>query len=277
MGLSIHNTGTLGMRNQLNSTNGVVKSSMQKIASGLKINSAQDDASAYTISMSMSATARSLAQANQNTQTSNAMMSVASGAIGSSVENLSMLKEKLLNAANGTNSDSDISALQKEVDQVTAQLNDNASTTFNGKYLIDGSMNGSNASNVQGSNGSDAQLSISNMTAQGLGLQDENGISTIDLTSSDGIASALDLVDTAMQSALSQQTQIGAQQQALQYSSDNYTTSEYNTIAAQSTIADADVAKESMMMQQEQTLAKVNLFMIAQSNQNGSSVLALLR
>ncbi|MBP2632944.1 MAG: fliC [Firmicutes bacterium] len=274
MGLS---TSIVGMRNQLNSANAVVKSSMQKIASGLKINSAQDDASAYTISVSMSATALSLAQANQNTQTSSAMMSVASGAIGSSVENLSTLKEKLLNAANGTNSDSDISALQKEVDQVTSQLNDNASATFNGKYLIDGSMSGSNASNVQGSNGSDAQLSISDMTAQGLGLQDGNGNSTIDLSSSDGIANAIDLVDTALQSALSQQTQIGAQQQALQYSSDNYATSEYNTIAAQSTIADADVAKESMKMHQGQVLAQVNLLMMAQSNQNGSSVLALLR
>ena len=277
MGISVQNTGTLGMRNHLNSTNAIVKSSMQKIASGLKLNSAQDDASAYTISISMSAVALSLSRANQNAQTSNAMMSVASGAIGSSVDNLSTLKEKLLNAANGTNSDSDISALQKEVDQVTSQLNDNATTTFNGKYLIDGSMNGSNASNVQGSNGSDAQLSIGDMTAKGLGLQDGNGNSTINLSSSNGIANAIDLVDTAMQSALSQQTQIGAQQQALQYSSDNYTTSEYNTIASQSTIADANIAKESMKMHQGQVLAQVNLAMMAQSNQNGSSVLALLR
>lgn len=277
MGVSIHNMGTLRMQNQLHSTNAVVQSSMQKIASGLKINSAKDDAAAYTISMSMSATSRSLAQANQNTQTSSAMMSVASGAVSSSVENLSTLKEKLVNAANGTNNDSDISALQKEVDQVTAQLNENASVTFNGKYLIDGSMSGSNASNVQGSNGSDAKLSLGDMTAEGLGLQDGEGNSTIDLSSSDGIANAIDLVDTAMQSALSQQTQIGAQQQALQYSSDNYTTSEYNTTAAQSTIADADIAKESIKMHQGQVLAQANLFMIAQSNQNHSGVLALLR
>lgn len=276
MGISINNS-ALGMRNQLSSTNGVIQSNTQKIASGLRINSAQDDASAYTISMSMSAEARSLAQANQNTQTSNAMMSVANGAIGSSVANLSTLKEKLLKAANGTNNDSDISALQKEVDQVTAQLNENANVTFNGKYLIDGSMSGSNASNVQGSKGSDTKLSIGNMTAAGLGLQDGDGNSTIDLSSSDGIANAIDLVDAALQSALSEQTKIGAQQQGLQYSSNNYTTSEYNTIASQSTIADADIAKSSMTMQQEQVLAKATLFMIAQSNQNNSGVLALLR
>lgn len=277
MGVSINNTSSLGMHNQLNSTNGIVKSSMQKIASGLRINSAKDDASAYAISISMSAEVRSLAQANQNTQTSNAMMSVASGAISSTTESLSMLKEKLLNAANGTNNDTDISALQKEVDQVTAQVNDNASVTFNGKYLIDGSMSGSNASNVQGSQGIDAKLSIGDITATGLGLQDKNGNSTIDLSSSEGIANAIDLVDKAMQSTLSQQSQIGAQQQALQYSSDNYTTSEYNTTAAQSTIADADVAKESMKMHQGQILAQANLLMMAQANQNHSGVLALLR
>lgn len=265
------------MNNQLNSTNGIVKSSMQKIASGLNLNSAKDDASAYAISISMSAEARSLAQANQNTQTSNAMMSVASGAISSTTESLSSLKEKLLNAANGTNNDSDISALQNEVDQVTAQVNDNASVTFNGKYLIDGSMSGSNASNVQGSQGSDAKLSIGDITAAGLGLQDENGTSTIDLSSSEGIANAIDLVDKAMQSTLSQQSQIGAQQQTLQYSSDNYTTSEYNTTAAQSTIADADVAKESMKMHQGQILAQANILMMVQANQNHSGVLALLR
>jgi flagellin len=84
---------------------------------------------------------RSLDQANQNAQNGGSMMKVAEGAVSSTVEILKTLKEKAVNAANDTNTDSDRATIQKELDQSIDQINDNANVTFNGKYLVDGSHN----------------------------------------------------------------------------------------------------------------------------------------
>ena len=84
---------------------------------------------------------RSLDQANQNTQNGSSMMKVAEGAVSSTVEILKTLKEKAVNAANDSNTDSDRQTIQKELDQSIDQINDNANVTFNGKYLVDGSKN----------------------------------------------------------------------------------------------------------------------------------------
>ena len=107
----------------------------------MKINSAADDASGYAISERMRVQIRSLDQANQNTQNGSSMMKVAEGAVSSTVEILKTLKEKAVNAANDSNTDSDRQTIQKELDQSIDQINDNANVTFNGKYLVDGSKN----------------------------------------------------------------------------------------------------------------------------------------
>jgi flagellin len=84
---------------------------------------------------------RGLDQANSNTQNGNAMMKVAEGAVSSTVDILKTLKEKVINAANDTNTDSDRQTIQKELDQSIDQIDDNANITYNGKYLVDGSHN----------------------------------------------------------------------------------------------------------------------------------------
>ena len=84
---------------------------------------------------------RSLDQDNRNTQNGNSMLKVAEGAVANTVEIISTLKEKVLNAANDTNTDSDRSQIQKELDQMVDQIDDNANVTYNGKYLVDGSHN----------------------------------------------------------------------------------------------------------------------------------------
>jgi len=84
---------------------------------------------------------RSLDQANQNTQNDSAMMKTAEGAVSSTVEILKSLKEKAINAANDSNTDADRATIQKEMNQYIDQIDDNALTTFNGKYLVDGSKN----------------------------------------------------------------------------------------------------------------------------------------
>jgi flagellin len=84
---------------------------------------------------------RSLDQDNRNTQNGNSMMKVAEGAVSSTVEILKTLKEKVINAANDSNTDEDRQTIQKELNQSVDQINDNANVTYNGKYLVDGTHN----------------------------------------------------------------------------------------------------------------------------------------
>jgi len=136
-----NNMSAVSTLNTLNKNSNALQKSLSKVSSGMKINSAQDDASGYAISERMRVQIRSLDQANQNTQNGSSMMKTAEGAVSSTVEILKSLKEKAINAANDTNTDSDRVTIQKEIDQFIDQVDDNALTTFNGKYLVDGSKN----------------------------------------------------------------------------------------------------------------------------------------
>ena len=136
-----NNMTAINTLNTLNKNSSALSKSLQKVSSGMKINSAADDASGYAISERMRVQIRSLDQANQNTQNGSSMMKVAEGAVSSTVEILKTLKEKAVNAASDSNTDSDRQTIQKELDQSIDQINDNANVTFNGKYLVDGSKN----------------------------------------------------------------------------------------------------------------------------------------
>ena len=136
-----NNMSAIHTLNTLNNNSTALSKSLAKVSSGMKINTAQDDASGYAISERMRVQIRSLDQSNQNTQNDLSMMKTAEGAVSSTVEILKSLKEKAINAANDSNTDSDRQTIQKEMDQFIDQIDDNALTTFNGKYLIDGSKN----------------------------------------------------------------------------------------------------------------------------------------
>ena len=136
-----NNMSALSTLNTLNKNSSALSKSLQKVSSGMKINSAADDAYGYAISERMRVQIRSLDQANSNAQNGGSMLKVAEGAVSSTVEILKTLKEKAVNAANDTNTDSDRQTIQKELDQSIDQINDNANVTFNGQYLVDGSKN----------------------------------------------------------------------------------------------------------------------------------------
>ena len=136
-----NNMSALSTLNTLNKNSSALSKSLQKVSSGMKINSAADDASGYAISERMRVQIRSLDQANSNAQNGGSMLKVAEGAVSSTVDILKTLKEKAVNAANDTNTDQDRLTIQKELDQSIDQINDNANVTFNGQYLVDGSKN----------------------------------------------------------------------------------------------------------------------------------------
>ena len=177
-----NNMTAINTLNTLNKNSSALSKSLQKVSSGMKINSAADDASGYAISERMRVQIRSLDQANQNTQNGSSMMKVAEGAVSSTVEILKTLKEKAVNAANDSNTDSDRQTIQKELDQSIDQINDNANVTFNGKYLVDGSKN------------SKGNATYTVLTNQSLGTKTSATTMLTDLTARSG--DSLEIVDT---------------------------------------------------------------------------------
>ena len=177
-----NNMTAINTLNTLNKNSSALSKSLQKVSSGMKINSAADDASGYAISERMRVQIRSLDQANQNTQNGSSMMKVAEGAVSSTVEILKTLKEKAVNAANDSNTDSDRQTIQKELDQSIDQINDNANVTFNGKYLVDGSKN------------SKGNATHTVLTNQSLGTETTASTKLTDLTARSG--DSLEIHDT---------------------------------------------------------------------------------
>lgn len=239
--------------------------SMQRVASGSRYTSAADDPAGYAILQSMYASIGAVHQANSNAQTANSMLQTAGGAASNTVSALSSLRSTLLEAANGTNGETDLAALQKSVTQTIAAVNDNASVTYNGKQLLDGSQTIA----VQGADGYQ-NVALGNLTAQGLGLTDSEGKSTIDLTDTTSISDALSTVDKALGSALDQSTSIGAAQQGLTYQAANTTTQEENLYATASTQGDTDIAAESVNLASGNAQSQAALFAIKQGLQSFS-------
>ena len=424
-----NNMSAISTLNTLNKNSSALSKSLQKVSSGMKINGAADDASGYAISERMRVQIRGLDQANQNTQNGSSMMKVAEGAVSSTVDILKTLKEKVINAANDTNTDADRQTIQKELDQSIDQINDNANVTYNGKYLVDGSHNSSvtatttsmtnqslntatafdstfnkltdrngNSLNIQSSDtitfsyvkegktttvsvsgaskiselitqvsadiiagtadsvigkdvagdtvftadgqsaltlkangtGIESQISgitfsvtdtkgnvkksanalldnfsesiraqngsldnsinlqvgtksnqaikvgLTDMRAEALGLQAQNG-TTLNISTKEYANAAINVLDNAVQKALDQQTTIGAVQSRLEYTSSNLTTASENVQASESTIRDADMAKEMTNYTKNNVLMQAAQAMLSQANQSSSSVLSLLQ
>ncbi|TYZ29012.1 flagellin [Selenomonas caprae] len=127
--------------NQLDKNDKALAKSLKKVASGMRINGAADDASGFAISEKMRVQINGLEQDVDNAQTGNSMLKVAEGGLQSTVDILNTLKEKVINAANDTNTDADRAVIQKELDQAIDQLDENANVSYNGKVMLDGSHN----------------------------------------------------------------------------------------------------------------------------------------
>ena len=184
-----NNMSAVNTLNTLNKNQSALSQSLQKVSSGMKINSAGDDASGMAISERMRVQVRSLDQDDKNTKNGTALLRTAEGAVQSTVEVLKTLKEKAINAANDTNTDEDRRLIQKEVDKLIDQIDENALTTYNGKYLIDGSKNGL----VRGEAGLGTQTSFTNMSL----ATDTNGLTQLArLKRRDGNAVGIDPSDT---------------------------------------------------------------------------------
>ena len=242
----------------LNSTQKAMQTSMAKIASGNKFPSAANGPAEYGILQRMYSNAGAISQSNANTQTASSMLKTASGATENIVNSLSSLREKLIQAGNGTNGASDLATLQKSVDETIATIDQSAANaTYNGKQLLDGSQ----SITVAGADGYE-NVALGNMSSQGLGLTDGKGNTTFDLKESGGIAAALEKVDAALDSALNQ--------------SANYTTQETSLYDSASTMGDTDIAAEVTKLRSAEVQNQLALHAMNLQNHNRASVLSLL-
>ena len=187
-----NNMSAVNTLNTLNKNESALSKSLQKVSSGMKINSAGDDASGMAISERMRVQVRALDQDDDNTKNGSALLRTAEGAVQSTIEILKTLKDKAINAANDTNTDEDRAVIQKEVDRLIDQIDDNALTTYNGKYLLDGTQNGlvkgdapqyagtyssfTNMSLAENTSGADLLLSLCRRDGQSLGLRSSDSI-----------------------------------------------------------------------------------------------------
>ena len=129
----------LNTLNHMNKSGNVVKKSLEKISSGQRINSSSDDPSDHAITSRMRAQILALDSASANTQTGSSMLKVAEGALDDSSSILKTLKAKAIKAATDTNAAADRAAIQKEINQMVRQIDENALIDFNGQKLLDGS------------------------------------------------------------------------------------------------------------------------------------------
>lgn len=249
-------------------------SSLQKMASGKKINSAADDAAGLAISEKMNSVAEGLTKASQNAQNGISLVQTAEGGLSGSADILNRMKELATQAANGTYSDSDRAALNGEFNQLKENLNQIASTTnYNGQNLLDGSLSGDNALTLQvGSEaGQKASVSIGDMSANGLNIAD------LDIGSLDGASSALEALDGAINSLSSTRGDLGAVQNQLESTVNSLETGRENIAASESNIRDLDMAKEAINRMQKSIQQQASISVAAQSmnllRQNAASLL----
>jgi len=287
------NVAALNSYNQLSQTNNNMSRSLERLSSGSRINRAADDAAGLAISEKMNAQTKGLAQAQRNAQDGISMIQTAEGALKETHSMLQRMRELSVQAANDTNTEDDRLQIQKELNQLSTQIDDiSDDTQFNTKALLNGNLTaGSGNAGVQtfqvGANkGETLTLEINDMGAKGSGsLQVEAGAvdasgnvaaANIDVSSQSGAAAAIETLDTAIQSVSDERSKLGAVQNRLDHTINNLSATEENLTAANSRIKDVDMAKEMMNMSKQQILSQAGTAMLAQANQMPQGVLQLL-
>jgi flagellin len=271
-------------QNLLNSSNSVSKS-MERLSSGLRINTAADDAAGYAISESLTSQVNGLDQASRNTNDAVSMVQTASGSLTTIQDMLQRVRELAVQYNNGSNSNStDQTAIQDEVDQLTNEISREAgASNFNGINLLNGTAGSAGSVTFQvGANDADTlQASFAGVT-QAIGTAATSfswsnagvsGSHVLDLSTS----GSLSQIDAAITAVSTQAATLGAVQNRLQYTSDSISTTEQNLSSSNSQIQDVNMASEMTNLTQEQILEQAGTAMLAQAQQQPQMILKLLQ
>jgi flagellin len=262
MALTINtNVASLEAQKNLSRTQSQLQGSFAKLSSGLRVNSAADDAAGLAISESMKAQIRSYTVAQRNAGDGISMAQTAEGALGQIHDILGRMRELAMEASNGSltttdrgNVTTEFGKLQEEITRIQG------STKFNGQDLIGGS---ATTVSFQVGLGTDENDTI------------DVGFSAVVVSDATGAAvdtaanaqAALDSIDTTIANVSTARATLGSAVNRLQYASANIQTMSLNLSAANSRIVDVDVAAETASMSRAQVLAQAGIAVLAQANQ----------
>lgn len=271
-----HNLQAANTNRQLGITTSAQAKSTEKLSSGYKINRAADDAAGLSISEKMRSQIRGLNKASSNAQDGVSLVQTAEGALNETHSILQRMNELATQAANGTNTSVDRSAIRAELDQLTSEINRIQSTTqFNTMNLLDGTFSGTTNQmklQVGALSGQSIDFSIANMCATKIGLKKTLSVSTFTKA-----GSYMKSVQDAIEVVSKQRSAMGAIQNRLEHTIANLDTTSENTQSAESRIRDTDMASEMVTYSKNNILAQAGQSMLAQANQSTQGVLSLLQ
>lgn len=270
-----HNLQAANTNRQLGITTSAQAKSTEKLSSGYKINRAADDAAGLSISEKMRSQIRGLNKASSNAQDGVSLVQTAEGALNETHSILQRMNELATQAANGTNTTVDRSAIKAELDQLTSEIDRIQSTTqFNTMNLLDGTFSGTTNKmklQVGALSGQSIDFSIANMCASKIGLKATLSVSTFTKA-----GSYMKSVQDAIEVVSKQRSAMGAIQNRLEHTIANLDTTSENTQSAESRIRDTDMASEMVTYSKNNILAQAGQSMLAQANQSNQGVLSLL-
>ncbi|QOS81408.1 flagellin [Paenibacillus sp. JNUCC31] len=252
-----HNVPALNTHRNMTLNNTAASKNMEKLASGLRINRAADDAAGLSISESMRGQIRGLEQAQRNAQDGISFVQTAEGAMNEVSSMLTRMKELNVQKASGTYGTEDKANIDSELTELSGQIDQIIDTTkFNGKAIT---------------GGADIIVSDDGTTKIAIG--------TIDTSTFKGLNSTKTTADieTAIKGVSTERAKLGAVQNRLEYTSNNLGTTVENLTAAESRIRDTDMAKEMVALSKNNILLQASQSMLAQANSAPQGVLSLLR
>ncbi|MCF4995128.1 flagellin FliC [Pseudomonas syringae] len=283
MALTVNtNVTSLNVQKNLNKASDALSTSMTRLSSGLKINSAKDDAAGLQIATRMTSQIRGQTMAIKNANDGISIAQTAEGAMQESTNILQRMRELAVQARNDSNSGDDRVALNKEFAQMSDELTRIAnSTNLNGKNLINGDA-GTMTFQVGSNSGADNQITITlsdSFDAVQLGV-DSDAIAvtgTDSDTAEASFAAAIDAIDAALKTINTSRADLGAAQNRLTSTISNLQNINENASAALGRVQDTDFAAETAQLTKQQTLQQASTAVLAQANQLPSAVLKLLQ
>ena len=274
--MSSINTNVMSLNAQRNlmASSGSLATSMQRLSSGLRVNSAKDDAAGLAIAERMNAQVKGMNVAIRNANDGISLAQTAEGALGKVGDALQRMRELAVQSANGSNSDADRTNLDAEYQQLSSEVTRVLTgTKFNGSDLL--STADSKTFQVGATTDATDQIAVatSDLTA-GSGV---TAVTAGSITSATNATTAMDNLDTAIDEITSARATFGAVQNRFDSVIANLAVASENQAASRGRIMDADFATETSNLSRGQILQQAGTAMVAQANQIPQGVLSLLR
>jgi len=271
------NTNVLSINAQRNAAtnNNSLATSLQRLSSGLRVNGAKDDAAGLAISNRMDAQARGMNVAVRNSNDGISLVQTAESGMAVIGDMLQRMRELAVQATNGTNTSSDLSAINSEYTELWSEINRTMSSVeFNGTSLLD--TTGTFTFQIGANSGQTVDVASGSLSVSA-GINAMSGSSAINTSATSANASAIDAIDTAIDSINTSRATLGAIQNRFNYTVSYLQAASENQQAARGRIMDADFAVETANLSRAQILQQAGTAMVAQANQLPQGVLALLR